>query len=172
MIVPPEEVGTMTVAQIFPDSLTRDILDAVARTIRSGTVQAIEYAIAVGEAGPRHFEVRLARMSNDRVTAIVRNVTKERERDLALFTERERLEAVLGTTSAILYAARLPSFEVEYISESATAVLGFSTRECMTPGFWVSALHPDDSATVLRDLERRSISPSENIMRSAYSIFW
>jgi PAS domain S-box-containing protein len=86
------------------------------------------------------------------VVLTFRDVSRERQRARALRDERERFAALLSTTAAMIYSARLPTFEVEYVSESATLLLGFSTEEMLEPGFWTRAVHPDDLPRVLADL--------------------
>jgi PAS domain S-box-containing protein len=63
--------------------------------------------------------------------------------------ERDRLDALLSSSSAILYAARLPEARVDFVSSSAQEILGFAPEEMQSPGFWVDALHPDDRDRVL-----------------------
>lgn len=158
LLVPPGEASGHTLGQLFPEHLAQSLLDAVSRAIELARVETVEYAIDVGAYGRRHFEVRIARMSDSSATGLVRNVTAERERENALRTERERLDAVLGTTSAILYSALFPGVDVEYISDSATDVLGFSSSELRSPGFWVSALHPDDVSDVLAGVSNLAVN--------------
>ena len=93
-------------------------------------------------------------MSDDESTVLVRNVTDERTRQAALEDERQRLAAVLDSTSAIIYAASLPDFRIDYISESVFPVLGFTREEFASPGFWESAVHPDDWPRVSTELPR------------------
>lgn len=136
---------------IFPPGVVDRMLDAVARATRTGEVQSVEYGLTLPE-GPQWFEARLARMNHDEATVIVRNVTQERKRVTALREERERLEAVLSTTSAIIYSARLPDYFIEYVSDSVMTVLGFDVAQFSSPGFWLSALHPDERDRVVSGL--------------------
>ncbi len=151
LLISAEERDRPTLQDIFSESLGSELAAAVSRAVASHETQTVEYALELPQ-GIQYFEARIARMGDDEVTALVRNVTTEHERARLLDEERARLQAVLASTSAILYAARMPDFEVDYISESATHLLGFSTTEFTQPGFWESALHPDDQARVLEGL--------------------
>ena len=63
--------------------------------------------------------------------------------------ERDRLDALLSSSSAILYSAKLPEGRVDFVSSSAEEILGFRPEEMKSPGFWLGALHPDDRDRVL-----------------------
>ena len=153
LLVAPEEIPAANVRTIFDPALAARLLGAVAQAVASGEVQTVEYVLEL-PTGRQTFEARMARMSDDESTVLVRNVTAERARQAALEDERQRLAAVLDSTSAIIYAASLPDFRIEYISESVFPVLGFTREEFASPGFWESALHPDDWPRVSTELPR------------------
>jgi PAS domain S-box-containing protein len=135
----------------FPPGLAEEVLGSVRRAIATGEVQAIEYEVQLPE-GRRAFEARLARISDTEVTSIVRDVTEELERSRALDDERTRLATVLGSTSAIIYSARWPDMKLEYISDSASAVLGYRVEDFHDPDFWPAAIHPDDRRRVMASI--------------------
>jgi PAS domain S-box-containing protein len=147
LVVAPGEIPGQNVRTLFEPGLASRLLDAVRRSVSSAEVQTIEYDLEL-PIGRQTFEARMARMSDEESTVLVRNVTEERARQAALEDERQRLAAVLNSTSAIIYAATLPDFRIEYISESVVAVLGFTREEFSAPGFWARAVHPDDRERV------------------------
>ena len=151
LLAPPEEMAKHTVGSLFPPETAEQLHRAVAETVRTGEVQVVEYAIRDPQ-GEQFFEARLARLSDDETTVMVRNVTEDRSREDALREERARLAMVLASTSAIIYSARLPDFAIEYASDSIGAVLGFTAQEYSEPGFWERAVHPDDLARVIGGL--------------------
>lgn len=153
LFLPPDKISAHTVDSIFAPETAAKILRAVAETLHTGEVQTVEYAVE-DPGGRRTFEARFARLSDCETIVMLRNVTEERSREDALREERARLQMVLASTSAIIYSAQLPSFEVDYVSDSATAVLGFTPQEFQAPGFWERAVHPDDRERVLAGLGR------------------
>ena len=153
LLVSPKEMSAHTVRSIFPPKTAAQILRAVDKTARTGEVQTVEYTVEAPQ-GPQYFEARFARLNDHETTAIVRNITEARFRENSLREERARLEMVLASTSAIIYSAQLPDFKVDYISNSAVAVLGFTPEEFQAPGFWEHAIHPDDAQRVMIGLER------------------
>ena len=151
LITSPEDASTSSLRQIFSDDLATEIQTAVQRAVTSSELQTVQYSLELPQ-GRQQFEARLAPMNEHEVTALVRNVTREYERERMLQEERERMAVVLSSTSAIIYSANLPDFSIDYISDSAATVLGFSRAEFSAPGFWESAVHPDDQARVKTDL--------------------
>jgi PAS domain S-box-containing protein len=86
------------------------------------------------------------------VVLTFRDVTEDRARADALRAQREQLTALLASTAALVYSAKLPDFTVDFISPSAHELLGFTPDEMTVPGFWNWAIHPDDRDRVLTAL--------------------
>ncbi len=86
------------------------------------------------------------------VVLTFRDVTEDRARAAALRAQQEQLTALLASTAALVYSARLPDFTIDFISPSAHELLGFTPDEMMAPGFWDWAIHPDDRDRVLAAL--------------------
>jgi PAS domain S-box-containing protein len=169
LMVPRDEIPAQSVQTLFAPALAAELLEAVGRAIDEGAVQTVVYELPLPH-GPQTFEARFARMSAQEAAVIVRNMTEIRDRNRSLELERERLRAVLASTSAIIYSARLPDFGIEYVSESAEAVLGFSADEFSAPGFRDASIHPDDKARVhggLGDLFERGALTHEYRHRHA-----
>ncbi|MFN9810904.1 MAG: PAS domain S-box protein [Deltaproteobacteria bacterium] len=153
LLVPSPEIPGHTVQGLFRPEVAATILGAVEAAVRSGEVQTVEYSLELPQ-GAQVFEARLSRLGDDEAFALVRNVTTERQRVEADQQQRERLEAVLASTSAILYTTRLPDFRVDYVSDSVAAVLGFPAATFSEPGFWERAIHPEDRGRILEGLAR------------------
>ena len=147
LIVPVDEIPQHTVKTLFDAQLAARIDEAVGQALSTGHLQTLEYDLVMPH-GLQMFEARLARMSDTEVTVIVRNITAERERAAALVEQRERLQALLSSSAAIIHSLRLPAFETEYISDSFTTVLGYAKSDAFGDGFWQSTLHPEDSERV------------------------
>ncbi|MBM4269697.1 MAG: PAS domain S-box protein [Deltaproteobacteria bacterium] len=149
LLVPPEELSAHTIGSLFPPETAAQLLRAVSETIRTDTVQTVEYAVE-----RRTFEARFAPLSDFETTVIVRNVTEERSREDALRAERAWLQVMLSSASAVIYSLRLPDFAVDYISESVTTMLGFTTQQYLQPRFWELAVHPSDLPGLMSDFGR------------------
>jgi PAS domain S-box-containing protein len=73
----------------------------------------------------------------------------ERDHAMTLAAERERLQALLASSAAIIHSARLPGFELDYVSDSYAAVLGFPIEQARQPDFWAESVHPEDRERML-----------------------
>jgi len=147
LVVPAAEAPRHSVASIFEPDTAALIMGAVRATLETGEVQGVEYALTLSR-GVQHFEARMARLSASEVTVLVRNVSEVKARTIALAEERERLKFVLASTSAMIYTAKMPGFEVDYVSDSAQNIMGHTTDTFMAPGFWSAHVHPDDIARI------------------------
>ncbi len=151
LVVPQDEIRGRMIGELLPDDIAQRLMEAVDRATGSGETQSVEYSLELSH-GRQSFEARLAPIDNTQVTALVRNVTHERERERLLMEERARLQTLVSSTSAIVYSATFPDFKVDYVSESAAMVLGFPTRRFLDEGFWLESLHPDDRERVITGL--------------------
>ncbi|MCX5748136.1 MAG: PAS domain S-box protein, partial [Proteobacteria bacterium] len=150
LLVPAPEIPDHTLRTLFPADVADELLAKIARVIDSGQVESVEYTLA-GPAGRQWFEARMARLGADEVTCIVRNVSEVREQLAAQREQRARLATVLESTAAMMYAAVLPTFEIDYLSDSAHAVVGYALEQFADPAFWQDRLHPDDRDRVLTE---------------------
>ena len=107
---------------------------------RAWTPSEIALSVEVGALLSEHMK----RQARDEVA---------REHLLQAQEQQERLNLLLASTSAILYAARLPDLRVEYVSDSVMTVLGYTPQQMTAPSFWSDALHPHDQTRVLTELE-------------------
>lgn len=153
LIVAADVVADRKLDSVFPPALAARLQAAVNIAVDTGALQTVEYDVDMPR-GRQIFEARLARMSDHEATAIVRNITVEREHAAALAAEQERLQALLATSSAIIHSSRLPGLEIDYVSESFGSVLGYPQAQARAPGFWEAAIHPDDRERVLTALPK------------------
>ena len=90
LLTSPDEAHALFVDKLFSPDIAAQIMAAVSAAIDAGTVQTVEYALDLPH-GRQTFEARMARMSDDEVTVLVRNVTEDRALSEVLRSQRERL---------------------------------------------------------------------------------
>jgi diguanylate cyclase (GGDEF)-like protein/PAS domain S-box-containing protein len=92
------------------------------------------------------------------VLAMITDVTERVRAERALEHEQSalretttRLNHLLSTSPTILYSIRIRGEKIEavWISDSVTRLLGYTTTEAMTKGWWTANVHPDDLARVV-----------------------
>lgn len=79
-----------------------------------------------------------------------------RREQAALRQSTARLSHLLSASPTILYALRVDGEQLSpnWVSDNITRILGYSTSECLMPGWWMAHVHPRDQAQVLRDNAR------------------
>lgn len=87
---PPSEFLGEKVADVFPDFGPR-ATDAIARTLKDGTTQMVEYRLTLGDY-QGDFEARLVRSADDEVLAVVRDITEQKrlEKEVLDVSNREQ----------------------------------------------------------------------------------
>jgi two-component system cell cycle sensor histidine kinase/response regulator CckA len=80
--------------------------------------------------------------------ATFRDVSRRLEAERAVREANDRLEFLLGATSAVTYSARADCLHATYISANVRDLMGWEPSCYLTPSFWLDHVHPDDRASV------------------------
>ena len=74
----------------------------------------------------------------------------------ALVATQARLQQVLTSTPAVLYATAITpeGFSPTWVSDNILRVVGYEAREATTPTWWIDHLHPEDRPRVEREVRR------------------
>lgn len=88
--------------------------------------------------------------------ALAHDISERKQAEETLKAVQSRLEFLLKSTPAIIYARRASgSFDTTFISENVGAHLGYRPADFIgETGFWLNRIHPEDRARVLADLPR------------------
>jgi two-component system, cell cycle sensor histidine kinase and response regulator CckA len=84
--------------------------------------------------------------------ATFRDVSRRIEAERALRETNDRLEFLLGATSAVTYSARPDCLYATYVSANVREVMGWEPSDYVTSNFWLDHVHPDDRASVDADV--------------------
>ncbi len=86
-----------------------------------------------------------------RILLLYTDMTAIRETERAMRAAQARLELVLASSNAIIYALRLDTTGITttWVSENLPRLTGYSVAESMAPDWWVGNLHPEDHERVL-----------------------
>lgn len=86
--------------------------------------------------------------------ALAHDITERKQAEETLKAVQSRLEFLLKSTPAIIYARRASgSFDATFVSENVAAQLGYRPQDFIhEAGFWLNRIHPEDRARVLADL--------------------
>jgi PAS domain S-box-containing protein len=90
LFIPPQFVSGANIRKVLPEPLATTVVDAIGRCLASGAIETLEYELPFPD-GAQHFEARLAPMTEDRVVAVVRNISERKRQESELIAHRQRL---------------------------------------------------------------------------------
>ena len=87
------------------------------------------------------------------------DITERKRLEEELRAARERLEYVIASNPAVIYAGKpladYSDFVLTYLSERVASILGFEPREFIGhPEFWEHHVHPEDVSSVMAEMPR------------------
>lgn len=81
---------------------------------------------------------------------LIRNIQQTK---LSLRTTSEQLQALMQSTSAVVVNVKVnEDYDINYISDNAEKVTGFSKEHFFEKNFWATHIHPEDSPKVFEGL--------------------
>ncbi|MGH2875434.1 MAG: PAS domain S-box protein [Solirubrobacteraceae bacterium] len=101
-------------------------------------------------------EISLAPMVHDgrpAVVAVLRDATEKvaLEEERLGFAEAHAVEEIVGALDAIVWESTTPDRDsLTFLGGREEMLLGYPRSQWMTPGFWMSLVHPDDRQAALR----------------------
>jgi len=142
--VPLNDLLGRTVREVLPEPAAGLVSDAIARAMRTRTLQFLEYSLAMPN-GTRHYQARFA-PGNGGGVAIIQDVTVQKEAD-------ERFTLAITAAALGVWDWNLVTREV-YMSPKYCELAGYREDE-ISPSFefFVSIIHPDDVPQVHRAIE-------------------
>ena len=84
------------------------------------------------------------------------DITERKQAEEAVATARERIEHLLASSPAVIYSFKATGdYAPTFISQNVKDLLGYDCEEYLdSPDFWRVRIHPEDSARILKDIER------------------
>ena len=89
-----------------------------------------------------------------RLVGAFQDITERKAAEVALRRSRDRLDYLVSSSPAIIYAARVTGdFGATFVSENVAAQLGYSAEEfTANAGFWATHIHPEDAPRIFANL--------------------
>ncbi len=114
------------------------------KAIKTGKVQTFEYELQINNE-PKIFEARISPISEDKVLAIVRDITERKKSEEKLRNAEERVRTFLETADDMLYFQSLDG-SLSMLNEANARITGYSIKEFTEdPMLWEKIVHPDDA---------------------------
>jgi PAS domain S-box-containing protein len=121
----PEEFIGRNVRDVLPDELARTVLACIARALESGSMQVIEYEVAID--GKAHWrEARIVPSGDGEVVAIIRDFTEQRRTE----AEQQRLaaeQAALRRVATLVARNAAPEEVFQTVTGEVCLLLGLRT---------------------------------------------
>lgn len=124
------------------------------RAFESGQAQHIEFSFR-GPRGERLLDAVLvpepgADGQPGTALVICRDITDQRQLELALRASQARLQYLLANAPVVIYSARMgDDFVATYYSDNLPELLGYEPLQVIgDPGFWLAHVHDEDRAAV------------------------
>ena len=126
LILPPEKFIGKNMKDILPARIYKIINESHQNVIANGTLQIAEYNIKImGKV--QHFEARVALMNERKLLTIIRNVTKESDKDLQLNVKNNALAAAIN--SITIADAQKPNTPIIYCNAAFERITGYKKEE-------------------------------------------
>ncbi|HIK57211.1 MAG TPA: GAF domain-containing protein [Synechococcales cyanobacterium M55_K2018_004] len=147
----------------FPPDVADLCYAAIQAALKTGTLQTCEYPMH-NSYGLRNFEARLTVSGEDEVLAIVRDISDQKQAEIALRESEEKFSKAFRSSPNPMTIATLAEGRLIEVNDSYVQVLGFSRQEsigktALDLNLWLS---PADREQVVQQLrERGSIANLE-----------
>jgi len=103
LLVPAGQLLNRRVEAVLPPEIARRCLQAIEKGLATKAVQDLTYALPIA-GQERTFEARLAPCEDDRVIAVIRDVTERKRVDDELKRSRANLAAIMDSTTDLIWS--------------------------------------------------------------------
>ncbi|KAA0131543.1 PAS domain S-box protein [Gimesia chilikensis] len=177
---PIQEVIGKDDTEVFPGPDAQRIMENDRKVMESNELQTIE-EILVTTGGPRTFSAHKVPYRNQHgdvigTIGISRDVTEQREAELARQETQERFEQLAENIEEVFWLSDPSTSEILYISPSFERIWGYPCHELYeNPNLWKETIHPEDLARIQPFLQNEAITGYDveyRICRPDESIRW
>lgn len=133
-----------TVLDIFPPTIADLTMNSIERACKTQEVQLIEYPLEV-DKDIKYFEARINQIDDQRVLAIIRDITHRKMAEVELATQRRRLENVIEGAEVGTWEWDTQTGKTVY-NNTWASMLGYTLEELKPDNLKVfeSLAHPED----------------------------
>ena len=146
LYVPPEVFLGNRMQDVLPPDIGTKVATTLAQVIETGKPASMEYQLPLPDK-MGSFEARLMPLVDERVIAIVRDITERKETETALQRSERHFRSLIENALDVIIVLD-PHGKIRYGSPSIERVLGFTPQE-LTGSKASDAVHPDDVERML-----------------------
>ncbi|MBE8997328.1 PAS domain S-box protein [Nostoc sp. LEGE 12447] len=174
-----EEIVGKRVQELLPSDVAAISLEAIAKTLDSGTLQTCEYQLAT-PLGARDYEARLVVSGEDEVLAIVRDITERKQAEVTLQNLAQKFAKAFSCSPDSITISTLQEGRFIEVNDSFVELSGYERDEVIGKtsfelNLWVddrdrlNLLNQLQSTGVVRNLEFEFRQKSGKIITTVLS---
>lgn len=148
---PPAFLGKR-MQDVFAEDLAATFSTGLKNAVTTGDVQMLEYSLPMGDM-VHHYEARSAKIDEERVLTIVRDVTARKQTETALEESERRFRHIVEGTNAVIITGDLRGI-IKHANEAACAGLGLRFDQLVGRQF-TDFIIPEDREPTIRTFYRQ-----------------
>ncbi|MGQ9586838.1 MAG: PAS domain S-box protein [Thermoplasmata archaeon] len=167
LYVPPEQFLGKRIADVLPSDVSKDVGEAIERVVRTGSLTSCSYSLVLQDGREHFFEARLVPVSQEKILAIIREITEIKQKQEELRKSEQRFRMLAENVQDLIFRYRyLPERGFEYVSPSATAITGYTPEEHYAdPELGTKIVHPEDRPILEALLRPPITAPGSVVLR-------
>ncbi|MEH2076393.1 MAG: PAS domain S-box protein [Nostoc sp.] len=143
VILSREEIVGKHVQELLPSDVAAISLEAIAKTLDSGTLQTCEYQLTT-PLGVRDYEARLVVSGEDEVLAIVRDITERKQGEIALQNLAQKFAKAFSCSPDSITISTLQEGRFIEVNDSFVELSGYERDEAIAKTSFELNLWVDD----------------------------
>ncbi|MBG1260041.1 PAS domain S-box protein [Nostoc sp. BAE] len=158
VILSREEIIGKHVQELLPSDVATISLEAIAKTLDSGTLQTCEYQLPT-PLGIKDYEARLVVSGQDEVVAIVRDITERKQAEVALQNLAQKFAKAFSCSPDSITISTLQEGRFIEVNDSFVKLSGYERDEAIGKtsfelNLWV---HDRDRLNLLEELQATGV---------------
>ncbi|MGI2904814.1 sensor histidine kinase [Tolypothrix sp. VBCCA 56010] len=130
LAIPPENIIGNNLRDLLPDDVALKSLDAIAKTLKSHTLQSLEYQLSTHE-GLRNYEARLVVSGQDEVLALVRDITERKQAEIDLQNLAEKFSKAFRCSPNPITISTVEDGRFIEVNDSFVKLSGYQKEEAI-----------------------------------------